>query len=973
MVAAAITMTSAKATVDLPYSNDFSSGWGAITVDGDFTLSSYGGYGYSQCAYFSDASAAQSSIVLPEMSFEPGLVYEVSYFAKSAGQAVGKWRLDGSTVVDEVTIESSSFVQHKFKFHVETAGNSQLDFYLYGGSGAFYIDNISVSAGVDGGIPAAPSVTEVQHGIAGDKLQASFDITVPTENFAGNALTGDVTVTVTRSDDNTFNKVETVAPGGVCAFVDNDAPLSRVEYTVVCGNEAGESESVTVVSNPAFALPGAVDNVVVSVTDRNKFVLTWDAVDKGATDGLFIPSQVRYTVSCGKTIIEDCITGTTATYTYPMPDEGQDAVTFTIVASNSRGNGEIYTSGTYLVGYPYVGEFHESGVYANYSRSYSTSTWVVEGSSNSWTLSAGSYSPSIAAQDNDECLIKFNAYYEGTLVSPVLDLTTLKNPMIGFYVYQEPGAYYSPSVQAGFRVDGADIMVGEPIVYNEGVSNGWNEFILAVPSEALAKECQLIFKGYGTSGNVYVDNISIKSYLGHNAAVTTVSVPQSVELGSEITLSATILNKGVSELSGYTVDFSVAGETIGTLSENLPVVASQAEIAVSFPYVVHPRYAGNDVTVTVTVNYDADEDVTDNQDEATMTVNENAYPVAEALKAVVIDDNDVALEWTAPEVSSDPVQEQLTEDFETYDAYATDPEIPGWTFVNNNSVAKSAFNNKNGNTVFTVMIGENYTTTYSGSFESHSGNQALIITNPYYSYSSSNDDWMISPVVQSGSDVSFFAKACHSWSTSYKDNLSVYWSAGGTDITDFTLLETFEVTATAWNQYQVTLPAEAKRFAIHFEGAMSNNAIAIDDLTYVSETSPLEHLGYNIYRDNVKIGTVGADKTSFVDENAAAARAIVYHDYFVTSLYDRGESMPSGIARASITVSVTTESISACRIEAVDGAIGIKGCKGENIVVYDLSGRVVYSAVVNDSVTVPVAGGVYIVSVGSSTVKVAVK
>ena len=101
------------------------------------------------------------------------------------------------------------------------------------------------------------------------------------------------------------------------------------------------------------------------------------------------------------------------------------------------------------MGKPLEGEFRES--FSNYS--YDNSGWTVEGDTkNKWMPSAGNSYPAINPQDNDNGCLSFahDAGKELKLYSPLLDLSSIVNPILKFWVYIQPDAYSEPYIQPGF-------------------------------------------------------------------------------------------------------------------------------------------------------------------------------------------------------------------------------------------------------------------------------------------------------------------------------------------------------------------------------------------------------------------------------------------------------------------------------------------------------------------------------------------
>lgn len=979
----------------LPFMHDFSSGWGEIAVsdgNGDgtkFILTQYMGYNYTQGVSYTAPAAGEADewLFTPAFDLEAGLSYEISFKAKSntsnttntlvlatgaSADAAAMQPVDGATLTLPY---GTAYSSHTYVYTPQQSGPTYFGFHLVSeaAQGTFYLDDIEISAGVNGSTPAEVTASAATYSVVDGKLNVAVTVTAPTQAFNGTALDGTLTLTATRSDDDTFSQTFETAPGRVWNFNDPDGVTSYVDYTFTAANAAGISAPVTVSSKPTVALPAAVTGLTVTTDGKGAFSLSWEPVTTGATTtGIFLPSAVTYTVSCNNSVIERGITATEFQYSYPMPEEGQETVVFSVLANNSQGAGSKTTSDIYLVGNPYVGEFAESGAYVNYRAAFDKKTWTIEGNASAWSASTGnSYSPVVNPQDEDGALISYNGRNgDATLLSPVLDLSGVENAMLKFYLYHYPNGTAS-TIQAGIRAEGTDTMLGDAIVYNDAAKEeGWHEYMVAIPAALTAAPVQIVFKGVSNNsyGSMFIDNISVKSYLADNIAVTALAVPKAAAIGAPVELCATVFNKGVNTASGYSVVFEIDGETVGTVTDT-PELASQASATITLAITAHPRHGGSTVAVTASAVYAIDLDVADNTIDTELPVEANDFPLATDLKGSA-NVSGVTLTWTAPEVSAEPTVKAVTESFEDWTAYSTSvPEGSGWIFVDADEAGQYGFNGHNGNTKFAAMVGENYTPSYGNSFASHDGTKALIMTKPY-SYSGSNDNWIISPELKGGATFSFWTSATHSWNTS-TDNLEVYYSMGSTDTEEFLRIAKVEVKTWDWTQYSYTLPAAARRIAFRTNGTMNNDAIAIDEVVYSVEDAPLSHTGYNVYRNHEKIGSTDAATAEFFDEASPVARET--RSYYVTALYDKGESMPS----ESIEVDMSTgiDNVAAdhngIAILAADGTITVTGAEGMAVVIADTTGRTVFAtASAGATVSAKAAPGIYIVKAGTTTVKV---
>lgn len=171
-----------------------------------------------------------------------------------------------------------------------------------------------------------------------------------------------------------------------------------------------------------------------------------------------------------------------------------------------------------------------------------------------------------------------------------------------------------------------------------------------------------------------------------------------------------------------------------------------------------------------------------------------------------------------------------------------------------------------------------------------------------------------------------------------------------------------------WTKYTYEIPEGAKYFAIH---CISNDRLAffVDDVTYDRGGGGIRLLGYNVYRDGVKLNSDLVKETSFDDKTVEVGN----HEWNVTVVYDVAESNLSNTAKLDYT-DVETLVVENVTVTVEQRTIVVRGAEGENVTVYTPDGKVIYNAeaAVETSVKVDMTG-VYLVKVADNVVKVIVK
>lgn len=899
-ITAALTLPALAAV--LPFTEAFESGLGEFTVEDTnndgvtVKTASYSGVNYSSCIQYpgSADNAADDWLFTPAFNLKKGYVYTLTYQYKvSSSNTTHKveWKAGTtassagmSLAIDsekDFTYNFNSWEKESITFTVPEDGEYYLGMHLLSeaAQGIIYFDNIEISDGLNVLAPMSPEVADAKFSIKDDVLNTSFDITLPTQTNGGETIDPDteIEVIVGREEDENIGSVKGM-PGEIVTFTDSDAPLTWTTYRFHCVVGDAESPKVEVDAIPRFGNPKAVENFSIE-QNGNEFTLSWDAVTEAVNaSDLFNPAQVKYLVKCNGETVADNTSELTATYTCPMPEDGQEPVSFTILAISSGLQSGVVTSDSYMVGDPYTGEFKESFA----GRAFSNKTWVIE-NNKGWSISTGSsFSPSVNPQDSDGGCLEFALNGTAKIWSPVLNLSTLQNPKVKFYAYLYPSSYYETTIQPGFMVNGEEIVVGEPISLKSG-TEGWTEFIIDVPAEAQENNCQLMFTGTGTyaySGKFYIDNISIVSYLDHNLAVEVSSPVKSLEIGQEVTFPITIENKGANAENDYTLTLFADGEKVDEAQG--PEVEPMGNASAELSFKALPKYAGQEIEFTIALTLNGDGDEEDNEAELSIPVNSNDLERVQSVNATLATDaSKVTLEWTAPEVSTEPTYAEVTESFEDWESWSIEG-ANGWLFVDVDEAEQKGINDHHAKEKYSAMIAENFST-YSDNLTSYDGIKSIVI-GVNYNYGGNVDNWVISPEVKGGTTVSFQTKVLSSYTAT--EGFSVLWSEGGTSAEDFKELEEFYSLNGSWVEKSFELPAKATRFAIRMSDS-HYYPIAFDAFTFTATSSPAVHTGFNVYRDHELLAAYPAETLTHVDNEPVLGNEHVYH---VTALYDKGES-----------------------------------------------------------------------------------
>ena len=366
-------------------------------------------------------------------------------------------------------------------------------------------------------------------------------------------------------------------------------------------------------------------------------------------------------------------------------------------------------------------------------------------------------------------------------------------------------------------------------------------------------------------------------------------------------------------------------------------------------------------------------------------------PPPEDLEGTV-DVLDVLLSWTAPGGGGPTGFE---DDFESYDDFVL--EFAPWTNVDvdgSDTYGMTGVDWPNAGAPQAYIIFNPTTTTPPvDDMTAHSGNKlaACLAAIP----SPTNDDWMITPLVDlaDNSHLSFWAK---SYTDDYGlERFRVGVSTTGMDPADFTIIsegDYVEAPVEDWTEFTYDLSAYngqqiyvgiqcvsidafilmiddvyigADKSAIVYNPAQPVIGKATKQMNYFAQATPQPAVapvssglrddpvlqGYNVYRDDDQINAELVELTTYTDIEPS----IGTHNYYVTAVYDMGESVHSD------TVTIVVTGVDELSLESVSVypnpsngkfTVGLPAGADVELNVMDLTGKSVYRSAASETVTI---------------------
>lgn len=921
----------------------------------------------------------------PAFSLQKGKKYKLSYsfrirqknYAESFSVHLGKAQ-SAAAMTRELAahpgILNTQEETNTLVFSAEEDGTFHLGFHETSDPWKYMLqlDNISLSM-LDSNIPAEVSDFTVTPGERG-ALGATISLKAPERDSDGKPLAALSSITVMRSDrPEAVARFENPAPGAALTAQDTSVTTDGTyQYYAYASNDAGDGPETRLSAFIGTDVPDAVLNLKLTETADGHPSLTWEAPVTGRNGGWFDASKLTYTVYryFGEMeAIAEAITETSAVdSSLSLPADSQTPVSYAVFPYAGGNAGRAIESNYILIGKPYAAPLRET--FPNAGMTLSPWMSVTDRPiTSAWTLDATGHNPAAADYNGDSGLATFHSAGENIegvgswMMSPKVSLAGLQHPTVAFALYHShlDGITTPETMQLYVAAGDGDFLPISPVYQRDNGTTGWAKYTIALEGLPQADWYRFAFKGVTAGGaDIYLDDFEI--YRGRTADAA-LAVPPFVAKGEEMPVAVTVVNYGNTPLSGATV--AVSGK-------QLPVPALEAgqkatvETAVSFA-----ETGTYEVKATVTA---PDDEVSDNNTlTASVRAVEPKFPAVGAITGKVGEDNRLTLSWTDAALNG-----AVTDDFESYKAWSISG-IGDWLmadrdhdvtyYISGASVPGILDNYPNCSDpkAWLVMDADELGINIWPEGTPHSGNKMLMAS---ASINYVNADWAISPMLNGRPQtVAFWAKAFTAQGTA-PERMRFLWSTGSTVPEDFTPLsqEPYVEVGESWTRYSYSLPEGARRFAIE---CVSDNAFAlfVDDVCYNDMSVPsLSAARYSVSRDGRPIATV--TEPAFTEPEPLPAGD---YSYTVTAVYDKGEAAPSAPYEFKST-SIPDLATSRITVTGGRGQLTVTGGAGRTLTVATPAGVTVTARrLAADRETLPLAPGLYLVTIGARTHKTIVK
>lgn len=943
---------------ELPYSEDFSDGdackqlFTFVDADGD-GHDIYNKWYWKEdeklMQYCSDGEHAGNDwLFTPAIHLDGKHLYNIKFSVNMGSVSnlrvtVGKSPTpEGQTeITDLKDIEESWQTDHEATFNVSGDTDYYIGFYNYSNKDCWYFNlfNISVEEGIETNVPDSVSGFDAVPSADGSNA-VTLSFKAPSSLLDKTPISGAMDINIYRGEA-LLTKLSATA-GQQVTYKDDKAPNGSNTYSVSAsyGGKSGVSLSKTVWAG--YDISEAVKDLKAKTTDGNMHVeLTWQAPVKGVNGGYFDASKLTYRVwrsTDGKNFSPIASDLSALSYTDTAIEQllsgSQQICYYAVTAVTPAGESESPTA-LVTVGKPYTFPAGES-----FSGGYlDLSPWSFKSLAGElgWQTIRSDKSGGGWPQDNDGGFLKFannwgDMCVDSRLITPVISMQNTTSPTFSFYMFHWlTSSVSSDNKQTKLMIevaaDGGDF--DEPLATFTAADDngyGWAEHRVSLEKYKDCKYIQVALRGYIENNWMYyyVDNIHFDEQYANDLAVTGFSGPSDALINDTCHYSLTYSNRGLESAAGYTILLKQDGETVATAEggEIAPGESRSADLEAT----ILPTKAGSLPVFTAEISYDKDADKTNNLSaEVETSVKESPYPVVTTLTATR---NGAAgdLKWEAPQLPS--ADAATVDGFEDYVPF----EISGfgdWVSYDGDGLGSGKINslpdfeNQNANKAFqvwrpTALQGVN-AETYPDLMP-YSGDNCLIAWYANVSVDGANpqnDDYLISPEVKGGTELSFYIKKINRNTSG--ETYQIMYSTTTQDPSAFVSLKDDEAPAD-WTKVSATLPADAKYFAIHYTAKLKN-AIMVDDISYVPVLYALSVEGYNVFRNGKKVNAGTIAQTSYRDAGIGEERQA----YQVSVVYNRGESNASR----------------AVYLEPATGIESVAALNSDSYTVYTLDGRLV--------------------------------
>lgn len=827
------------------------------------------------------------------------------------------------------------------------------------------VDYISVRSA---DIPAAVTGLEIERGAYGT-MECKVHLTAPTLTAAGEPLAAISKIELRRAGV-IIKTFENPAPGEALEFDDviNNTP-GNFSWSATAFNDEGEGVKAEAICYIGIAAPRAPESLTATEDGHTgKVTMRWSPVEYDINGNWLEPQdrKARIMLNGGFYDYDPAIEDNS--YTLQVTEgDAQDFCLVGIQFYNSVSSSVAYVP-SFPVGKPYASysESFAGGVCAHPTGFFDTNSTAL------WSTVPDGMYEGLSSQDGDGGFIMLSSSDPNPGAGAAInlgkfDLSAMTDPALTFMMANiNDGQHHNANtVEVLVNAGNGFFPAGTLSIEDADLTD------LANPCQWVKKKVdlsdfrdgviQLAIRGTLVNyANIAIDKIKVAPALDHNMTVVAVSGADRVKAGEKLRFTVLLENSGNLAAEGYKVNLLCGDETLAT-ADGPALAAGETG---SLIFVHEPGIFSDPESVFKAVaEYEADQDITDNEAAHTVTIELPAYPAPKGVRAEATQSG-ISLTWDEPdsEMPADPVTESFEDGNDgDVDTYAD------WTFVDRDGAAQSSIANIS-EAPKAYAVCRNFNDGFIFNLQAHSGEYFLATANNADA-SVANDDWAISPALSGKAQtVSLWARSL--FTEDGGESFKVMYSTGSLDPDDFVEVRREDGVPAEWTEYSFDLPEGAMRFAIVCV-SQYQYMFMLDDVHYepAGAGAGLELTGYNVYRRRLLLNDTAVEEQEYADTPAESGTYV----YAVTALYSIGESAPAYSAPVNFESSGINDALaSGISVEARRGAIVVSGADGRRVSVFGVDGKAVAVLTAASVSEIHVQPGSYLVSVGAAAFKVMV-
>lgn len=822
------------------------------------------------------------------------------------------------------------------------------------------VDNLTITPDAEGALEATVKFDMPKTYINGANIPA-------TENIDAVVVTPAETVTVSAKAGESVTRTVKAAEG-----------VNTVTITTKNANGEGmmAKSSVTcgadVPSNPVATAKVSDDNMSLE--------MTWEPVTVGENGGIVPQKDLVYNIY---KFVDDGQTGQWVAvkrglkerkFSFSGESAAQQLYQVMVSAQNSRGesSGDIESYASAILGKPHEMPINEtfpgqSMIYDGLLIDYPDETYTAQ-----WALDAPS---AVGATGGPECALmclvaEVGGEGGGYAELPKFTTKGCVKPRIKLLTYISSATPTTTVRLHSTEGRGNGVTLG---TIDTSTGEGWCEVVYEIPQSYYNKGWAVISLDVDCqyAGQVFIlGAFDIYESVANDLAVTRPTIASYILLGQDAPFSALVKNVGTASAKtpelkaelladGQVVAKPALDYTSATLAENETATYSGT---LRFD---NGDAASKDYSLVFTL---PNSDSNDNNNSATANFRVGAgnMPIAYNLGLKGLENHEgVTLQWTNPHA------EGYVETFEGYEHGTYAYNIGEWKNMDCDLATtyySDGYDIPGAGEPKAFQVVNSYLSNMLGMYQP-SGDSFLMA---FCAQGTTADDWFISPEVKGGSTVKFYMT---SLSSLYVETLEVLTSSTDDELDSFNnVAQTVVAEMAGWQIVTVTLPEDAKYFALHYI-SKDMFGICIDDITFAPVAPSIEITGWNVYRDGNLIKE-NVSECSFTDRfNLDENATYRYNVAAVGTMGGKTMVFPmSNTLEFSYAAIGDITADGNWTVTADHGTVSVDGCEGLSVEIVDIRGIKQFSvAEAPAHVSTSLLPGVYVVTVDGRSRKVIVR